>query len=302
MFARRIGWLSLVTGGVLAVGLSLSSVAWAQKGGPPATQAKNIPGIDIKIYPKLHNKGDMGITATTDKNGEFVFADLEPGIYTVDSLSGFPVGKLMHYSVTIETGWSVAVDPAVGDVGGGPDKQRKSKNYNSIKSNTSSLPAGPPVDNVDPTGPGNPLKGFPVSLGNNPGKDKTQADFSTTKSNIKNFKVHVVDNGGVGQLPEPVEMEIHAVGSQIMISGPETGVVGSRGANPGEGGYAIKEQGIKRVAPVIVAATMFLRGHVSASQATTEPDDPATSVGTPVGDVPVPVKQRKRGFKLPLQE
>lgn len=301
MFARRIGWLSLIAGAVFALGLSLSSVAWAQKGGPPATQAKNIPGIDIKLNPKPHNKGDMGITATTDKNGEFVFADLEPGIYTVDSLSGFPVGKSMHYSVTIETGWSVPVDPAVGDVGGGPNKQRKSKNYNSIKSNTSSLSAGPLVDNVDPTGPGNPLKGFPVSLGNNPGKDKTQEKYSTTISNIKFLIVDVLPDG-VGQLPEPVEMEIHAVGSEIMISGPGTGVVGSRGANPGEEGYAIKEQGIKRVAPVMVAAPMFLRGRVSVSQATTGPDAPATSVGTPVDDVPVPAKPRKRGFKLPLPE
>lgn len=276
MFAQRIGWLSLVAGAVFALGLSLSSVAWAQKGGPPATQAKDIPGIDIKVYPKPHNKGDMGITTKTDNNGEFVFANLEPGTYEVLSLTGFQVGKPMRYSVTIETGWSVLVDPTVGDAGGGTP------------------PAGS-------RGPGNALKGFPVSLGNNPGKDKTQEKYSTTKSNIKNIIVDVSPDG-VGQLPEPVVMEIHAVGSEIVISGPGTGVVESRGAKPGEEGYAIKEQGIKRVMPVVVAAPMFLRGRVFVSKATTGLDDPATSVGTPDDDVPVPVKPRKRGFKLPLPE
>ncbi len=277
MFAQRIGWLSLVAGAVFAVGLSLSSVAWAQKGGPPATQKVGDPigSVDVGLGKK---PGGARFTTKTDKNGEFVFADLEPGTYEVDSLSGFPAtaGKPVRYSVLVETGWSVPVDPAVGDAGGGTP------------------PAGS-------RGPGNPLKGFPVSLGNNPGKDKTQEKYSTTKSNIKNIIVDVLPDG-VGQLPEPVVMEIHAVGSEIMISGPGTGVVESLGAKPGEEGYAITEQGIKRVKPVTVAAPMWLRGRVFVSKATTGSDDPATSVGTPVDDVPVPVKPRKRGFKLPLPE
>ena len=292
MFAQRIGWLSLVAGGVLALGLSLSSVAWAQKGGPPPKPAKTfiesrsnslsqdggppstqkvgdpVGSVDVGLGKK---PGGERFTTTTDNNGAFSFADLEPGTYEVVSLSGFPVaaGKAERYSVEFVTGWTVPVP----DTGGGGQKERKSKDYNSIKSNTSSLAAG--GGEVLPT-----------------------EKYSTTKSNIKNMAFFVLPDG-TGKLTERVEMEIHAVGSEIMISGPGTGVVESPGAKPGEEGYAITEQGIKRVMPFKVAAPMWLRGRVSVSKATTGLGDPATGVAPATDDVPADIKLPKR-FKLKL--
>ena len=283
MCSQRIGWLSLVAGGVFAMGLSLSSVAWAQKGGPPPKPAKAFIESRSNCLIKVNRTPDNEMfTATTDKNGAFAFTDLEPGMYEVVSVSGFPVnaGQAERYSVTFETGWTVPVPvPDTAGAGGG-QKDRRSKDYNSIKSNTSSLAAG----------------------GGGGGKVLPTEKYSTTKSNIKNMTFFVLPDG-TGKLPERVEMEIHAVGSEIMVSGPGTGVVSPLGTNPGEGGYAITEQGIKKVMPTRVEAPMFLQGYVSLSKATTGLGDPATGAGTPVDDVPadVPadVKPRKGGFKLP---
>ena len=222
MFVQRIGWLSLVAGGVFALSLSLASEAWAQKGGPPSTQEKDLPGIDIIIKQKPDN---VMFTATTNKNGAFVFKDLAPGTYEVVSLSGFPVaaGKTVKYSLTVETGWTDPADesavgptraktvsgaesntselalpgdlgvgePASDNVCGGKgNEDTKSKDYNSIKSNTSSL--------------------------NNPGGGK---DHPTEKfiSNIKSVAFGVSPDG-VAQLPEPIVLNILAVGSKLMIT------------------------------------------------------------------------------------
>ncbi len=332
MFTQRMGWLSLVAGGVLAVGLSLSSEAWAQKGGPPPKPAKTfnesrsnslsqkdvspstqklgdpIGGVDVGLGKK---PGGVMFTTTTDKNGAFAFPDLESGTYEIVSLSGFPVtaGKTVRYTVIFETGWMVPMDDTGGktristlkdsksntselalppddtdvgdpasDTGSGPKEdtgpQLRSKDFNSIKSNTAPIPGK--------------------------GKDHPTEKFITTISNIKNLAFGVSPDG-VGQLTDRPAMEIHAVGSEIMISGPGTGVVESLGANPGDPGYAIKEQGIKRVMPSTVAAPMWLRGRVFVSKATTGSDDPATGVGTPVDDVPAEVipPKKGRGFKLP---